>query len=87
MGKIICYDQQELVKAITQWHRKQVKQLNQVLESKDSSVNYGAGSDDEAVANSDKATGFRAGVLMALYFLGQLPEMETEKLKKGRDDE
>ncbi|MGQ3662049.1 hypothetical protein [Citrobacter braakii] len=72
--KKVCNSQRELLQVIREWHQKQVANLNLVTEHKDADLDFGNGL--VIKAGTDKAKGFRVGVMIALHYLGTLPTAE-----------
>lgn len=68
---------QEFVEQIQDWHANQTGQLQKIIDCpKGTPIHLGEGA-DAMVLDGEKAAGFRAGVIVALSFLGKLPFSTT----------
>lgn len=66
-------DVQQFITHTTRWHTHQIGQLQAVLSAPaDSPIQLGTG--DEAITlTGDQASGFRAGISLAVHLFGKLP--------------
>lgn len=61
------------IRDLMQWHQEQVDYLKQVHNAGDHPVVLDFGDGTELALNNEQSRGFRAGLMMALDFLGELP--------------
>lgn len=75
----------EFVQAISDWHEKQIDNLQSILAHPEADISLG--SDLTIEAGSDKAKGVRVGIMLALHYLGKLPFSHIECEDNGDDDQ